>query len=134
MTDTDLPAMDFSLTIVSQAGHVPPVWLSCAYEFFAEHGICAFLALERGGKNENLHIQAVVTMHAMTTKDAIERMKKALKEALGVKRGDGKLRLVNAGDRRTFEKKLKPDAKVILLLAALGEDVPVETVRCALHD
>ena len=87
----DFDAVDFSLTIVSKGKHVPPVWHRAIYEFARTYGTRGAFALERGGKNENLHIQATVTFRSATDKAAVEKLKKAMKSALGARRGDGLL-------------------------------------------
>ena len=81
--------MDYSLTCVSRGKHVPPFWLRALFEFCKEYGIRCSLSLERGGKQEMLHIQAVVTFLMDPTPENIEAMKKFMKAALGVKVGDG---------------------------------------------
>ena len=87
----NLPAMDFSLTITSRGQHVPPLWLKIAAEFCEANGPRGYLSLERGGKHEMLHIQASVSLYALTDKATCEKIKKLIKDALGVKRGDGTL-------------------------------------------
>ena len=87
--DPELPGMDFSLTVVSAGQHCPPVWCRMIYEFCVAHGLRCAVALERGGKNEHLHVQAVVTFPALTDDATIEVIKKMLKAALGSRRGDG---------------------------------------------
>ena len=83
------PGMDFSLTVVSRGQHAPPIWLNCLAEFCQAFGSRGSLSLERGGKEEHLHIQAVVTFKMEPTADNLKEMKKFLKDALGVKVGDG---------------------------------------------
>ena len=83
------PGMDFSLTVVSRGQHAPPIWLNCLAEFCQAFGSRGSLSLERGGKEEHLHIQAVVTLKMEPTADNLKEMKKFLKDALGVKVGDG---------------------------------------------
>ena len=43
-------------------------------------------------------------------------------------------RLVGIGSRQVFERKLRQDAKVVLMLVALGEEVPLNTVEAAVVD
>ena len=80
---------DFSLTIASLGQHVPPVWLESLSEFCQAFGQRGSLSLERGGKQENLHIQAVVTFECKNTNDTITRLKKKIKSALNITAGDG---------------------------------------------
>ena len=88
--DKGLPLMDFSLTVVSKGQHVPPLWLRIVYEFCLEYGERGLFALERGGNAEHLHVQAVVSLRSLTDTATCEKIKKMMKDALQVKRGDGK--------------------------------------------
>jgi hypothetical protein len=89
LTQSDLPEMDFSLTVVAKGKHCPPLWMQQIYDWSAHYGTRCSVSLERGGKAEHLHVQAIVTLMASTEKAHIELLKKSLKETLGVKRGDG---------------------------------------------
>ena len=81
--------IDFSLTIASRGGHVPPVWLQSFADYGKEYSLRFSASLERGGRHENLHIQCVITFQCDTDKQTLEKLKKKIKEALGVRRGDG---------------------------------------------
>jgi hypothetical protein len=84
------PDMDFSLTVASNGQHVPPPWLPMTEEYCKSTKAHRYLlSFERGGNAEHLHIQGVVTWKALTTDDSIKLIVKQLKEALGVRRGDG---------------------------------------------
>ena len=89
ITKEELPEYDFSVTIAKGKVHVPPIWLQMMLEFFEHHGIKGSLSLERGGKQEMLHIQAVITMRILIDDATLKRFKKMLKDALGVRHGDG---------------------------------------------
>lgn len=87
--DPELPGMDFSLTVLSNGQHCPPLWHKIVYEFCVAHGSRCGVGLERGGKAEHLHVQSVATFPSLTDDATIELIKKMLKVALGVRRGDG---------------------------------------------
>lgn len=91
-----LPLMDFSLTVVSKGQHVPPLWLRIVYEFCLAYGERGLFALERGGNAEHLHVQGVVSFRSLTDVETCEKIKKMMKDALQVKRGDGKKWCVHA--------------------------------------
>ena len=82
-----LPAIDYSLTIVARGNHVKPVWLDSLNDMMVEKSTRSSMSLERGGKQENLHIQAVVTLRF--PKDKMLKLKEIIKGALGVRRADG---------------------------------------------
>lgn len=83
----DLPCLDFSLTITSGGRNIPFAWFLSAFEWAQAFCHRASMSLERGGNAENLHIQAVFS--ARVKEEDVEKIKKLIKEALGVKRGDG---------------------------------------------
>ena len=53
-----------------------------------------FIAFERGGNAENLHIQAVIMLHIDPEK--IKELIKAIKDAIGVRHRDGQKWCVRA--------------------------------------
>jgi hypothetical protein len=83
----DHQVLDWSLTVVAKGKHCPPLWLDIIFEFFTAHGIRGSFSLERGGKNEHLHVQSIVTFKSLP--ELVNAIKKLLKESLGVKIGDG---------------------------------------------
>jgi len=85
--DDTLPAIDISLTIVKRGDHVPFAWMSSLNEFLDSLGMRYYIAFERGGIAENLHIQAVITLNVETEK--MKELIKAIKDAIGVRHGDG---------------------------------------------
>ena len=82
----------FSLTISRLKDHIPRAWLDCMAEFAKQmlnDDDAAAFCLERGGKAENLHIQAMMSLRWRTDKAAVDYLKKLIKNALGIKYGDG---------------------------------------------
>ena len=80
-------AVDFSLTIVSRGGHVPAVWFEILKDFTNKYCTRASYSFERGGKHEQLHIQGVISCRFPA--DKMKEFIKVIKNALGVKWGDG---------------------------------------------
>ena len=83
---------EFSLTISRLKEHIPRAWLECMNEFAKEMldvDDAAAFCLERGGKAENLHIQAMLRLKWNTNKAALDYLKKLIKDALGIRYGDG---------------------------------------------
>jgi hypothetical protein len=89
LVDKDLPLEWFSLTVGKLKAHVLPVWLVIIYTFFLTYAVAGSFSLERGGKEDWLHVQAIIALHMMGDDSSIKRMKTALKLALGVRWGDG---------------------------------------------
>jgi len=108
--------IDFSLTVVSRGQHIPPIWLDALFAFCERYGTRGSMSLERGGRQEHLHIQACrafepsenlrprtrfvgLTSSRLVCFQAIvsfcialadlDALKKLIKEALGVRVGDG---------------------------------------------
>lgn len=84
----EYPETDFSLTVVSRGQHIRPFWLDALSDFCDATALRYSLSRERGGRNEHLHVQGVVTWAALTTTESINNIKKKIKDTLGVKRGD----------------------------------------------
>ena len=85
--DDKKPAHDYSLTVVKRGGHVTQAWFNSVKEFCIANGVRFFMAFERGGNAENLHIQCVVTFYVEP--EHVAKLIKLIKEAIGIKNGDG---------------------------------------------
>ena len=58
--DDSLPDWDFSLTISKKKAHIPLVWFNAVTDWQEERCVKYDTSTERGGKEENLHIQSTV--------------------------------------------------------------------------
>ena len=85
MTQVDV---DWSLTISARGGNVIPAWLDLIGDWMKADTEAGAACLERGGRAEHLHVQALFKKKWMTSKAAINKLKAMLKATLCVKRGD----------------------------------------------
>ena len=77
---------DWSLTISVRGGHIPPVWFTSLAEWLEEFSPRFSISLERGGRQQHLHIQGILALP--WPKDEIKELVALLKAILGVRRGD----------------------------------------------
>ena len=87
MDEEAMPA--FSLTYGKKGDHMPPVWHVSMTDFMNENSPAFLNARERGPKQEHLHGQCIAKLPCGTSKAELERIKKAMKAALGVGVGSG---------------------------------------------
>jgi hypothetical protein len=87
MDEELMPA--FSLTYGKKGDHMPPVWFVSMTDFLNENSPAYLNARERGAKQEHLHGQAITKLPCGIDKAECERIKKAMKAALGAGVGSG---------------------------------------------
>ena len=83
--------VEFSVTITCKGRHIVPGWIDLYLNFMKARCLAGFGGLERGKKEEHLHIQAMMRM-IMTgpvNKKLIDLIHNQIKAAIGIKRGDG---------------------------------------------
>ena len=82
--------VEFSVTIAIRGGHVPAGWLDTLKLWCSVRCDKALASLERG-KEEHLHIQAVfvIMIEGAVTTQMINNYRNPIKNALGIRRGDG---------------------------------------------
>ena len=87
--DQNTSIVELSLTLSKLKGHVNPAWATLLHQWMHARDAClaGAVALERGGKQQNLHVQGILRMR-MDPND-IEKLKNELKALIGWKRGDG---------------------------------------------
>ena len=85
--NTSLPLLMLSVTLSKQKGHVLPAWLALVFAWMQLRCVAGAAALERGGKNQNLHVQIMLHMHIC--EQDIDALKLELKSLVGWRRGDG---------------------------------------------
>ena len=83
----DLPLLDLSVTLSKQKGHVLPGWLNMVYEWMRLRCKAGAAALERGGKQQHLHVQIMLRMHVCS--QDLSALRDELKALVGWRRGDG---------------------------------------------
>lgn len=83
--------VEFSITIVVNGGHVPPGWLDAFDSWMNVRCTAGIGALERGNKEQHLHIQAAARLRVQgpVGKPTINLLRNQIKSALGVRRNDG---------------------------------------------
>ena len=79
--------MQISMTISKQKGHVPPMWAKVIFEWMKKRCERGSVSLERGGKQQNLHLQIILEMYIEL--EGMNVLKVEIKRLLGWKRGDG---------------------------------------------
>ncbi len=78
----------WSLTIGAQSEDVPTVWLTRIENYFVHYGLRGAAALERGDRNQKLHIQAVVEVTSGTDQAAQNAFKKHFKDHIPITPSD----------------------------------------------
>jgi hypothetical protein len=83
--------VEFSITIQCKGRHVVPGWLGLYLNFMKACCLAGFGGLERGKKEEHLHIQGMMRMIVTgpVNKKLIDLIRNQIKAAIGVKRADG---------------------------------------------
>ena len=82
--------VEFSIIIEVKGSHVYPGWLDCYMSWLTARAKAGLGSLERGKKNEHLHIQAVARVRVRCVdKSQINQLRKEIKAAIGVRHNDG---------------------------------------------
>ena len=82
--------VEFSIIIEVKGSHVYPGWLDCYLSWLTARAKAGLGSLERGKKNEHLHIQAVARVRVRCVdKSQINQLRKEIKAAIGVRHNDG---------------------------------------------
>ena len=61
--NTNLHVLELSVTLSKSKGHVNPAWLQLIKNWMEERTVSGAAALERGGKQQHLHLQIMLRMH-----------------------------------------------------------------------
>lgn len=85
--NTDLHVLELSVTLSKSKGHVNPAWLQLIKNWMEERTVAGAAALERGGKQQHLHVQIMLRMHI--AEQDVDALKLELKTLVGWRRGDG---------------------------------------------
>ena len=85
--NTDLHVLELSVTLSKSKGHVNPAWLQLIKNWMEERTVAGAAALERGGKQQHLHLQIMLRMHI--AEQDVDALKLELKTLVGWRRGDG---------------------------------------------
>ena len=85
--NTDLHVLELSVTLSKSKGHVNPAWLQLIKNWMEERTVAGAAALERGGKQQHLHVQVMLRMHI--AEQDVDALKLELKTLVGWRRGDG---------------------------------------------
>ena len=85
--NSNLHVLELSVTLSKSKGHVNPAWLQLIYNWMQQRTLAAAAALERGGKQQHLHLQIMLRMQI--AEQDIEALKLELKTLVGWRRGDG---------------------------------------------
>ena len=88
-TDEVYLDIEFSLTISAGAKHVPPAWFRALKLWLAAATIAGGCALERGGRQAHLHIQALFRKRVKDVEvKTINKIKADIRQSLSIMRGD----------------------------------------------
>ena len=85
--NTNLHVLELSVTLSKSKGHVNPAWLQLINNWMQERTVAGAAALERGGKQQHLHLQIMLRMHI--AEQDVDALKLELKTLVGWRRGDG---------------------------------------------
>ena len=85
--NTNLHVLELSVTLSKTKGHVNPAWLQLINNWMQERTVAGAAALERGGKQQHLHLQIMLRMHI--AEQDVDALKLELKTLVGWRRGDG---------------------------------------------
>jgi hypothetical protein len=85
--NTDLHVLELSVTLSKSKGHVNPAWLQLIKNWMEQRTVAGAAALERGGKQQHLHVQIMLRMHI--AEQDVDALKLELKTLVGWRRGDG---------------------------------------------
>ena len=83
----NLPLLNLSVTLSKKSGHVLPAWLKLVDEWMKLRCEAGAAALERGGRQQHLHVQIMLRMHI--AEQDIKMLADELKSLVGWRRGDG---------------------------------------------
>ena len=87
--DESLPISEWSITVVKRGTHIPAVWLRRMVEWFQFFGIAGAAAIEAGGRNGYLHLQAVGRVRMMPDEVGRKAMRQHIKNFIPVQHGSG---------------------------------------------
>ena len=80
--NTNLHVLELSVTLSKSKGHVNPAWLQLIKNWMEKRTVSGAAALERGGKQQHLHLQIMLRMHiAEQDIDALKLELKTLSSA-----------------------------------------------------
>lgn len=88
VNDPSKPLSQWSWTIGCNGAHVRRTWLERIKSCWARYDIRGSASLEKGGKNNTLHIQAACEMHLPTDTDTQAKLRVALREHIPIVPGD----------------------------------------------
>ena len=103
----DYDMIEWSLTIAKRGAHMPLIWHTAIADYLDVNAEAFEFNTERGGRADHLHGQGIVKARAKKDKEAVERWKKELKQAMGVRFGDGSgctIELKPLVDGQTFQR------------------------------
>ena len=83
----DAHILELSVTLSKTKGHVHPAWLQLVADWMQLRCVSGACALERGGRQQHLHLQIMLRMR-IDSKD-LASLKDELKSLVGWRRGDG---------------------------------------------
>ena len=121
--------VEFSVTLSLSAGHVPPGWLDAFLLWMQAMCKAGLGALERGTREQHLHIQGTIRMRVSGPVDQklCDRLKKQIKAACGITHGSGfrtRMELKPFGPGQTWG----------MMLAYCTKDVGKPHYRCVMHN
>ena len=82
-----LTVLQLSVTLSKSKGHCNPAWLQLLRAWMQTRTLAGACALERGGRQQHLHLQCMLRMHI--AEHDIDALKLELKTLVGWRRGDG---------------------------------------------
>ena len=103
----DYEMIEWSLTIAKRGAHMPLIWHTAVADYLDVNAEAFEFSTERGGRADHLHGQGIVRARCKADKESIDRWKKELKQAMGVRHGDGSgctIELKPLVDGQTFQR------------------------------
>lgn len=97
-----LPVTYWSWTLSMQTHDVPAYWLKWINEFVQKYCLAALVSIERGGRNQMRHLQAVVKMHWWCDDGHSATLSLALRALLKVAPTDNRYFCVKPFEKFTF--------------------------------
>ena len=83
----ELMYLELSVTLSKTKGHVPPAWLALVANWMRLRCVSGAAALERGGRQQHLHLQIVLRIRIDPLD--VDALRDELKTLVGWRRGDG---------------------------------------------